>query len=70
MLELGAPGPRIPTVGLRKDFAAAAAAAAAADGFLGEGGTLLLWAISEGMDGVVEEGRPPYGGNPLAVVPE
>ena len=45
-------------LGLRKDFAAAAAAAAAADGFRGEGGT-LLWPTSEGTEGVVEGGRPP-----------
>ena len=48
-------------LGLRKDFAAAAAAAAAAEGFRGEGGTLLLprCATSEGTDGVVDGGRPP-----------
>ena len=64
MLELAPPpdiDPRPPMLGLRKDFAAAAAAAA--DGFLGDGGTVLLFIpgcpTSEGTEGVADGGRPP-----------
>ncbi len=41
MVELVLLGPRL-ALGLRNDFAAAAAAAAAAEGFRGDGGTLLF----------------------------
>lgn len=54
-LELAPEDPR--TLGLRKDFAAAAAAAAAADGFRGEGGTLVPGCpTTDGTEGVVEGG--------------
>lgn len=64
MDEWGAPlaDPRGPALGLRNDFAAAAAAAAAAEGFRGEGGTLLPipWCpTSEGTEGVADGGRAP-----------